>query len=94
MPNLDAIIVPVGGGVLSGTLAVRELDASVRIFAAEPMDADDAYRSKVAGQVPRPAPGRLPMACERVLAAIPGPLCATWWSRSLRFRDEISEALH
>ncbi len=51
VPNLDAVIVPVGGGgLLSGvTLAMRELDPSVRIFAAEPRDADDAFRSKQAG---------------------------------------------
>ena len=51
VPNLDAIIVPVGGGgLLSGvTLAMRELNPKIRIFAAEPEDADDAFRSKEAG---------------------------------------------
>ncbi|MBM4069492.1 MAG: pyridoxal-phosphate dependent enzyme [Planctomycetes bacterium] len=51
--DLDAIITPVGGGgLLSGTaLAVRELDPTVRVFAGEPAGADDAARSKAAGQL-------------------------------------------
>lgn len=51
-PNLDAIVTPVGGGgMLAGVaLAVRELRQTLRVFAAEPAGADDAARSKVAGQ--------------------------------------------
>ena len=46
--NLDALLVPVGGrGLISGVaLAVRGLNPRLRIFAAEPHGADDAYRSK------------------------------------------------
>ena len=46
--NLDALLVPVGGGgLISGVaLAARGLNPRVRIFAAEPHGADDAYRSK------------------------------------------------
>jgi threonine dehydratase len=46
--NLDALLVPVGGGgLVSGvTLAIRELNSRLRVFAAEPHGADDAYRSK------------------------------------------------
>jgi len=53
VPDLDAVIVPVGGGgLLSGmTLAYRELNPTVRMFAAEPLGADDAYRSKQAGEL-------------------------------------------
>jgi len=57
--DLDALIVPVGGGgMLSGiTLAARELKPGIRIFAAEPLGADDAARSKAAGQlIPQTAP--------------------------------------
>jgi threonine dehydratase/serine racemase len=52
-PDLDAIVVPVGGGgLLSGiTLAYRELNPAVRMYAAEPLGADDAYRSKAAGEL-------------------------------------------
>ncbi len=50
--GLDAVIVPVGGGgLLSGvTLALRGLSPKTRIFAAEPFGADDAWRSKQAGE--------------------------------------------
>ena len=51
--DLDAVICPVGGGgLLSGvTLALRELSPETRIFAAEPGGADDAARSRAAGQL-------------------------------------------
>ncbi len=46
VPQLDAIVVPVGGGgLLSGTLlAAKELKPRVLVIAAEPTAADDAYR--------------------------------------------------
>lgn len=49
--GLDAIVAPVGGGgLVSGiALAVREAAPHVRVFAAEPAGADDAYRSKASG---------------------------------------------
>jgi len=52
VPDLDAVITPVGGGgLLSGvTLALREAAPHVRVFAAEPRMADDAARSKRAGR--------------------------------------------
>jgi threonine dehydratase/serine racemase len=51
-PDLDAVIVPVGGGgLLSGiTLALRERAPHVRVIAAEPAGADDAFRSKRDGR--------------------------------------------
>lgn len=53
VPDLDALVVPVGGGgMISGiTLAARELRPGVRVFAAEPLGADDAARSKAAGRL-------------------------------------------
>jgi len=59
MAELDALVVPVGGGgMLSGvTLAARELKPGIRVFAAEPLGADDAARSKAAGRlIPQTAP--------------------------------------
>lgn len=49
--DLDAVIVPVGGGgMVSGiALAYRELAPHVRVIGAEPLDADDASRSKGGG---------------------------------------------
>ena len=47
VPDLDAIICPVsGGGLLSGTLlATKNLNPSIKVFGAEPENADDTYRS-------------------------------------------------
>ena len=52
VPDLDAVITPVGGGgLLSGVaLALREAAPHVRVFAGEPEMADDAWRSKQAGR--------------------------------------------
>jgi threonine dehydratase len=53
VPDLDAIIAPVGGGgLISGIcVAATALQPSLRIIAAEPAGADDAARSKAAGQL-------------------------------------------
>ncbi len=47
VPDLDAIIVPVGGGgLLAGTaLAAKAIRKNIDVFAGEPSGADDAYRS-------------------------------------------------
>ena len=52
VPDLDAIITPVGGGgLLSGCcVAAHELKPGIRVFGAEPLGADDTARSKVAGE--------------------------------------------
>jgi threonine dehydratase len=51
--NLDAIIAPIGGGgMISGTcLTVSSIASGVAIYAAEPKNADDAYRSFKAGHI-------------------------------------------
>ncbi len=51
IPQLDALVTPVGGGgLLAGaTIAAKAIVPDVRIFAAEPAGADDAARSKAAG---------------------------------------------
>jgi threonine dehydratase len=51
IPQLDAIISPVGGGgLLSGfCIASKGLKPSIRIYGAEPSGADDAARSKASG---------------------------------------------
>ncbi|MBT8484690.1 MAG: pyridoxal-phosphate dependent enzyme [Phycisphaerales bacterium] len=53
VPDLDAVIAPVGGGgLLSGTaIASRALRAATRVFGAEPAGADDAARSLAAGRL-------------------------------------------
>jgi len=53
VPDLDWIIAPVGGGgLLSGTaLAARYFSPETEVFGAEPVRADDAYRSFHAGHL-------------------------------------------
>ncbi len=77
-PGLDAIVAPVGGGgLLSGTsIAVKARDPAVRVFGAEPANADDAARSFRTGRV-EPLPAATTIAdglrttlCPRTLRAI------------------------
>ena len=51
--ELDAIVAPVGGGgLLAGiALAAKALNPSIRVYGAEPTGADDAWRSKQAGEL-------------------------------------------
>ncbi len=51
--GLDAVIAPIGGGgMISGTcLTLSNLAPDVEVFAAEPEQADDAYRSFKAGHI-------------------------------------------
>jgi threonine dehydratase len=52
-PDVETIVVPVGGGgLLAGTLiAVKSLKPSVRVIAAEPEWANDAFRSLQSGRI-------------------------------------------
>jgi len=62
LPDLDAIVAPIGGGGLMAgvTLAAKALKPSVRLFAAEPLGADDAARSKARGElVPQTGPNTI-----------------------------------
>jgi len=51
--DLQAIIVPIsGGGLISGIcVAANGLNPTIRIFAAEPKGADDAYQSLQKGEI-------------------------------------------
>ena len=50
-PDLDAIVAPIGGGGLMAGVAIaaKALKPAIRLFAAEPLGADDAARSKSSG---------------------------------------------
>ena len=52
-PDLDILITPVsGGGLLGGTLCyAKEKNKNIQVFGAEPMEADDAYRSLLSGEI-------------------------------------------
>ena len=53
VPELDAVIAPVGGGgLLSGTsIAANGIKPGIRVIAAEPEMADDAWRSMKEGRI-------------------------------------------
>ena len=53
VPDLDVIMAPVGGGgLLSGTaIAARAVAPQIRVIAAEPAGADDAFRSLAARHI-------------------------------------------
>lgn len=53
VPDLDVVIAPVGGGgLLSGTsIAATETKKGIRVIAAEPEMADDAFRSLKTGKI-------------------------------------------
>ena len=52
-PDLDMIVSPVsGGGLLSGTLcSTKEMNPDIKVYGAEPAEADDAYRSLQLGEI-------------------------------------------
>lgn len=61
VPDLDAILTPVGGGgLLSGAaIAATEISPRIRVIGAEPELADDACRSLAAGRIlPAVSPSR------------------------------------
>lgn len=53
VPELDAVVAPIGGGgMISGTcLTLSNIAPDISIYAAEPEQADDAYRSFKAGHI-------------------------------------------
>lgn len=53
VPDLDAVVAPVGGGgLLSGVcIAAKALSPGTRVVGAEPLGADDAARSKAKGEL-------------------------------------------
>ena len=53
---LDSVVIPVGGGgLLSGCLtAFKTLRPDIKVYAAEPKLADDAYRSVRSGKIEQP----------------------------------------
>ncbi|APZ96995.1 threonine/serine dehydratase [Fuerstiella marisgermanici] len=56
VPDVDLIVVPVGGGgMMSGILlAIKSLRPEVQVIGAEPEFADDAYRSLQSGRIEPP----------------------------------------
>lgn len=73
VPDLDIIIAPVGGGgLLSGTgIAARGVRPELRVYGAEPANADDAARSFLSGAVePLPATATIADGLRTTLSAL------------------------
>ncbi|NXG52111.1 SRR racemase, partial [Psilopogon haemacephalus] len=53
VPKVNAVVVPVGGGgMIAGiAIAIKALRPDVKVFAAEPRNADDCYQSKLRGEL-------------------------------------------
>ena len=51
--NLDMVVTPVsGGGLLTGTLcSIIGVNKDIKVYGAEPVEADDAYRSLISGYI-------------------------------------------
>jgi threonine dehydratase len=76
-PLLDAVIVPVGGGGLVSGIAtlIKARDPRIRVIAAEPLAANDAFRSKASGRLEGHAggPGSAPATMADGLKTTLGP---------------------
>jgi len=62
VPDLDILVAPVGGGgLISGTCVVAaNQNRPIKVIAGEPLGADDAFRSKQAGQlIPQRSPNTI-----------------------------------
>jgi len=62
VPDLDAVVVQVGGGgqIAGWTIAAKGVKPAIRVFGAEPSGADDAARSKAQGEwLPQTAPNTI-----------------------------------
>ena len=53
VPNLDVLVVPVGGGglIAGSCIAAKSISERIKIVGAEPSGADDAFRSKQKGEL-------------------------------------------
>jgi threonine dehydratase/serine racemase len=91
VPDLDAIVAPVGGGGLVGgtALAAGGVSPRVRVFAAEPAGADDAARSKAAGRlIPQTDPKTIADGLRTSLGALTWPLLRDRVERVIVVADE------
>lgn len=62
VPDLDAVVVQVGGGgqIAGWCIAAKGMKPAIRVFGAEPLGADDAARSKAKGEwLPQTAPNTI-----------------------------------
>ncbi|HEY7330546.1 MAG TPA: pyridoxal-phosphate dependent enzyme [Gemmataceae bacterium] len=91
VPQLDAVVMPVGGGGLMAgvTIAAKALAPDIRIFAAEPAGADDAARSKAAGKlIPQTEPRTIADGLRTSLGDLTWPVLRDQVERVVTVTDE------
>jgi threonine dehydratase/serine racemase len=89
--DLDAMVAPVGGGgLISGvTIAAKGINPAIRIFAAEPLGADDAARSKAAGRlIPQTGPKTIADGLLTSLGDLTWPIIRDLVERVITVREE------
>ncbi len=95
--EVGTLVVPVGGGgLISGvTLALRDLRPDVVVIGAEPLGADDAARSKAAGErLPMDAPSPIADGLRTSLGELTWPVVRDLVSRIVTVsEDEIAGAM-
>ena len=90
-PQLDAVVMPVGGGGLMAgvTIAAKAMAPNIRVFAAEPAGADDAARSKAAGEfVPQTVPRTIADGLRTSLGDLTWPVLHDQVERVITVTDE------
>jgi threonine dehydratase/serine racemase len=97
VPELDAIIAPIGGGgLISGiSIAASAVSPAVSILAGEPKGADDAARSKAAGRlIPQTSPDTVADGLLTSLGDLTWPIVRDLVERILTVTDdEIVQAM-
>ena len=87
LPDVDGVIVPVGGGAtISGVaLALKTRKPSVKVFGAEPLNADDAARSLAARTLQGFEAGQP----NTIADGLRAPLCARTFAHIAAHVDDI-----
>jgi threonine dehydratase/serine racemase len=97
VPDLDAVVAPVGGGGLMSGICVasRGMDPRIRLIGAEPLGADDAWRSLAAGRlIPQTGPDTIADGLLTSLGDLTWPILRDHLLRIVRVTDdEIRAAL-
>ncbi len=97
VPDLDAIVAPVGGGGLISGLCVagKSVRPELRVFAGEPAGANDAFRSKQAGRlIPQAAPQTIADGLRTSLGELTWPFVRDGVERVISVQEsEIGQAM-
>ena len=97
VPRIEVLVAPIGGGGLISGLAIaaKAINPRLRIVAAEPLGADDAARSKSAGQlVPQTNPRTIADGLLTSLGDLTWPVVRDWVDCVVTVTDdEITRAM-